>query len=109
LGKPESLEKIRIADLDRIATPSPLRLRVGRYLYEDTPVGQAHIYPIAGSFVQFLVETHGTNKFQALFARTPLVPFGRDAGAHDRWIDVYGISLTDLELQWRSMIVSALS
>jgi hypothetical protein len=108
LGKPESLEKIRLADLDRIATPSPLRLRIGRYLYEDTPVGQAHIYPIAGSFVQFLVETHGMKKFRALFARTPLVPFGRDAGSHDRWIDIYGLSLTDLEQQWRS-IMSALS
>jgi hypothetical protein len=106
LGKPESLEKIRLADLDKIATPSPLRLRVGRYLYENTPVGQAHIYPIVGSFVQFLMEIHGTNKFQALFVRTPLVPFGRDSGAPDRWIDVYGLSLAELELQWRSMIVN---
>jgi hypothetical protein len=105
-GKPESLEEIRLADLDRIGTPSPLRLRVGRYLYEDTPVGQAHIYPIAGSFVQFLIAAHGTDKFQALFARTPLVPFGRDSGVPDRWIDVYGFSLTDLEMQWKSMLVS---
>jgi hypothetical protein len=108
LGKPESFDKIRLADLDRIATPSPLRLRVGRYFYEDSPVGQAHLYPIAGSFVQFLVDTHGTKRFQELFARTPLVPFERDSGAEERWIDVYGLSLADLELQWRS-IVSDLS
>jgi hypothetical protein len=108
LGKPESLEKIHLADLDRIATPSPLRLRVGRYLYENTPAGQAYIYPMAGSFVQFLMEVHGTNKFHGLFARTPLVPFGREAGAPDRWIDVYGLSLAELELQWRSMIVNCL-
>jgi hypothetical protein len=108
LGKPESLEKIHLADLDRIATPSPLRLRVGRCLYDNTPAGQAYIYPLAGSFVQFLIEVHGTNKFRALFERTPLIPFGRDAGAPDRWIDIYGLSLADLELKWRSMVVSCL-
>jgi hypothetical protein len=104
-GKPESLEKIRLADLDKIATPSPLRLRVGRNLYENTPFGQARIYPIAGSFVQFLIETYGTDRFYALFLRTPLLPFRRGAGATDRWKDVYGLSLTDLELRWRSTIV----
>jgi hypothetical protein len=105
-GKPESLEKIRVADLDKIATPSPLRLRVGRYLYDNNPMGQAHIYPLAGSFGQFLIETHGADKFHSLFMQTPLVPFGRDAGSPDRWLDVYGLSLVDLELQWRTIIVN---
>jgi hypothetical protein len=105
-GQPESLEKIRLADLDKIATPSPLRLRVGRDLYENTPVGQAHIYPIAGSFAQFLIETRGTDVFRVLFERTPLIPFDRNPGSPDRWIDVYGVSLGELELEWKSMIVS---
>jgi hypothetical protein len=107
--KAESLEKIRLADLDKIATPSPLRLRVGKDLYENTPVGQAHLYPLAGSFVEFLVETRGIEVFRALFERTPLVPFARDAGSSDRWMDVYGLLLADLELQWKSMIVSCSS
>jgi hypothetical protein len=105
-GNSDSLEKIHLSDLDKIATPSPLRLRVGRVLYENTPVGQAHLYPLAGSFVQFLIEAHGTDKFRALFVRTPLVPFERNAGSPDRWPDVYGFSLADLELQWKSMITS---
>ena len=103
-GRPETIENIHLTDLDKIATPSALRLRVGRYLYDNGPAGQAHIYPIAGSFIQFLIETYGTDRFRALFARTPLVPLARDAGSPDRWIDVYGRSLADLELQWRSMI-----
>jgi hypothetical protein len=37
---------------------------------------------------------------------TPLVPFERDAGSPDRWIEVYGLSLADLEAQWKSLIVS---
>ena len=104
-GKPETMEKIHLTDLDKIATPSALRLRVGRYLYDNGPAGQAHIYPIAGAFIQFLIETYGTDRFRALFVKTPLVPLARDAGSPDRWIDVYGRSLADLELQWRSMIV----
>jgi hypothetical protein len=105
-GKPESLGKVRIAELDKIATPSPLRLRVGRDLYDNTPVGQAHIYSVVGSFAEFLIETRGTDKFHALFERTPLVPFERTPGSDDRWIDVYGLSLADIELEWKSMIVS---
>jgi len=108
-GKAETLERIRIGELDKIATPSPLRLRVGRYLYENTPSGQAHVYPIAGSFVQFLIETYGVDRFRVLFERTPLVVFERNVGSPERWIDVYGLSLSDLERQWRVMIAGGLS
>jgi hypothetical protein len=100
-GSAEGLEKIRIADLDRIATPSPLRLRVGLTLYNDDSVGQGRIYPIAGSFVQFLIERHGMDKFRALFLRTPLRPFERDAGSRERWREIYGTPLEALEEQWR--------
>jgi hypothetical protein len=105
-GKPESLDNIHLADLDKIATPSPLRLRVGRDLYENTPTGQAHLYPIAGSFAQFLIETHGTHMFRALYERTPLLPMERNPGSPDRWVDAYGRSLLELEPEWKSMIVA---
>jgi hypothetical protein len=108
-GTPESLDKIQIGELDKIATPSPLRLRVGRYLYENTPSGQAHVYPIAGSFVQFLIETYGIERFRVLFERTPLVPFERTVGSPDRWIDIYGMSLSDLGRQWRMLIAGGSS
>jgi hypothetical protein len=44
--------------------------------------------------------------FRALFQRTPLIPFERNPGSPDRWIDAYGVSLAELEAQWRSKIVS---
>jgi hypothetical protein len=103
-GDAKSLQKLRLPDLDRIATPSPLRLRVGRILHDNTPGGQAYLYPLAGSFVQFLIETHGTGRFRALYERTPLVPFERNCGSPGRWQEVYGLSLADLELQWKSLI-----
>jgi hypothetical protein len=104
LGKAETLQAIRIGDLDRIATPSPLRLRIGRVLYDNTPSGQAHLYAIAGSFISFVIETHGLDKFHELYTRTPLLPFGREAGPPSRWEDVYGCSLGELEREWRALM-----
>ena len=105
-GDPQSLDNIHLTQLDKIATPSPLRLRIGRDLYDNNPPGQACIYPIVGSFVQFLIETHATDMFRTLFMRTPLAPFERNPGSPNRWIDVYGRSLIELEAEWRSLIAS---
>jgi hypothetical protein len=104
-GDPKSLEQLHLSELDEIATPSPLTLRVGQDLYGEEPRGQARIYSIAGSFVQFLMETRGTEKFGALYEQTPLVPLGQNAGASDRWRNVYDVSLLNLEDEWKSMIV----
>jgi hypothetical protein len=99
-GDARVLENIRLGDLDKIATPSPLRLRVGLTLYQDDPVGQAHIYPIAGAFVKFLIENEGIDKFRELFMLTPLKPFERDSGSPGRWSGVYGTSLRELDARW---------
>jgi hypothetical protein len=108
-ANPKGLEKIHLMDLDKIATPSSLRLRVGLNLYQDDPTGQAHIYPIAGSFIQFLIETHGMERFRTLFMRTPLKPLEREAGSPDRWREVYGASLAELEGSWKSQLVEGLA
>jgi hypothetical protein len=105
-GDPGSLAKIDLAELDKIATPEPLLLTVGRDFYDEDAHGQARIYPIAGSFVQFLIETQGMDKFRTLYARTPLAPLECNAGSPDRWLDAYGLSLAELEGEWKSLIVS---
>jgi hypothetical protein len=104
-GDKQSLEHIHLAELDAIATPSPLTLRVGREVYGEEPRGQAFIYPIAGSFVQFLVETRGMDMFRALYRQTPLVPLAQNAGSPERWLDVYDAALNGLEHEWKAMIV----
>ena len=96
--------QIHLADLDWIATPSPLTLRVGSELYDEDQRGQAFIYPIAGSFVQFLIEAHAIEKFRTLYRQAPLVPLARNVGSLDRWLGAYGLTLADLENQWKSMI-----
>jgi hypothetical protein len=63
---------------------------------------------IASRVVKYLIDGYKIDKFRALYIKTPLVPQQRDAGSPDRWNEVYGLSLTDLELQWKSLI-SALS
>jgi hypothetical protein len=103
-GAAGSLDKLRLVDLDRIATPSPLRLRVGLNLFQDDASGQAHIYPIVGSFARFLIETHGLDRFRNLYDMTPLKPFERNPGPPQRWAEVYGLPLDKLEQEWKSTL-----
>jgi hypothetical protein len=105
-GGNRSLEQIHLADLDAIPTPSPLTLQVGQEVYGEEPRGQAFIYPIAGSFVQFLIETRGIRKLRELYVQTPLVPLTQNAGSPDRWLEVYSVALADLESEWKSMLCS---
>jgi hypothetical protein len=108
---PRGLEPIHFAELDAVATPDPLALSVGQehhgVRYGKNPHEQARIYSLAGSFVQFLIEAYGMDKLRALYMRTPLVPFERAAGSPDRWIEVYGLSLTELEQHWKSLILAS--
>jgi len=103
-GRPDRLAQLHLADLDAIATPNPLALKVGEDLYGEEPRGQARIYPIAGSFVQFLIETRGLKQFRELYERTPLVPFVQAAGSRERWVGAYGVSLAELEGEWKSLV-----
>jgi hypothetical protein len=98
---------VELTELDRIATPAPLTLRIGVKLYGEEPHGQTCIYPLTGSFVQFLIETKGVDAFRALYLQTPLVPFQQEAGLPKRWLDIYGASLADLERDWKALIASA--
>jgi hypothetical protein len=100
------LGQIHLAELDLIPTPNPLTLRVGAELYGEDQRGQAFLYPIAGSFVQFLLETRGVERFRSLYTQTQLLPLVLSAGSLDRWSDVYRMTLADLEDEWKSMIVS---
>lgn len=74
--------------LERVATPTPL---------EET---SKDAYAIAGSFVKFLIEQYGMEKFRALYALTPLVPMQRNAGAAERWQTIYGQSFESLADAW---------
>jgi hypothetical protein len=105
-GDSKALDAVHLGLLDRIATPSGLRLRVGSQLYQIDDVGFAHTYPLAGSFVAFLIEAHGPERFRDLCLRTPLKPFERNAGAPERWSEIYGIPLDAIEREWKVMLVA---
>jgi hypothetical protein len=100
----ECLDSLQLAALDAIGTPSPLTLRLGNVCFGEEPKGQGFIYPIAGSFVQHLIESRGLASFRALYARTPLEPLHQDAGKVSRWAEVYNAPLATLEFEWKSMI-----
>jgi hypothetical protein len=64
----------------------------------------ALIVVVAGSFVRFLVETHGKDKFRRLHALTPFRPGERIVYGPARYRSVYGTSLAGLASQWRAAI-----
>jgi hypothetical protein len=74
--------------LERTPTPNPLE--------SVSPEGEA----IAGSFVKFLIERHGMDKFRALYALTPLAPMQRDPGELARWQQIYGQSFEAIVDAW---------
>ena len=95
------LEQVRLAKLDAIATPSPLTLEVDNGFYGEEPRGQAHLYAVAGSFVQFLIESRGLAEFRKVYEQTPMVPLQKKAGAPGRWAAIYGHSLGELSDEWK--------
>jgi hypothetical protein len=105
-GESARFAALDLAQLDAIATPAPLTLLVGSRLYGEDALGQGHIYPLVGSFVQALIEQHGLAAFEQLYRLTPLVPAALDAGAPERWQQVYGCSFATLEAEWKARIVS---
>lgn len=61
-------------------------------------------YLAAGSFVRFLIERHGMERFGALYELTPLIPNKRAAESPERWRAVYDKSLDELEMSWRQFL-----
>src|SRR5215510_1391349 len=74
--------------LERTPTPNPLE--------SVSKEGEA----IAGSFVKFLIERHGMDKFRTLYALTPLVPMQRNPGEPARWQQIYGESFESIVNVW---------
>jgi hypothetical protein len=84
-----------VAALERVTTPD----RLGA-----SGLSEDEAYLVAGSFVRFLIERHGLDKFRALYAATPLVPRGRNAGDPARWSAVYGVAFAHLVSDWRAAL-----
>jgi hypothetical protein len=78
--------------LERTATPDPLE--------NVSKEGEA----ITGSFVKFLIDRHGMDKFRTLYALTPLAPKQRDAGETARWQRIYGDRFEAIVDDWLTML-----
>ena len=77
-----------VSALERTATPNALE--------SISKEGEA----IAGSFVKFLIERHGMDKFRALYGLTPLTPMQRDPGEPTRWQQIYGETFEAIADAW---------
>jgi len=104
-GKAEIFASVGLGELDATPTPNPLTLAAAGRRYRQQADIQAAIYAIVGSFVEFLIAAQGLERFQRLYRATPLTPGRLEAGATERWSEIYGRSLADLEADWKSLIV----
>jgi hypothetical protein len=105
-GNPAALRTIKLVELDRIPTPNPLTLQVGCDFFGEDRRGQSALYLLAGSFVQFLIDSRGLAKFRSLYQRTPFLPGQQNSSAPERWNDVYGQTLDALEAEWLSLLAN---
>ena len=87
-----SANRALVMALERIPTPNPLEAI------------SAEGETIAGSFVKFLIERHGMDRFRALYALTPLAPMQRDPGEPARWQQIYGDSFEVIMDAWLRML-----
>ncbi len=99
-----ALRAIDLAALDAIPTPNPLMLAAAQQAYAEEHRSQGALYAIAGSFVQFLIEAGGLEKFRALYEATPLIDGALEAGSGERWRAVYAAPLGALATQWKSLL-----
>jgi hypothetical protein len=87
--------KADLAALERLPVPRRLEL---------PGLAPQGAYMVAGSFVRFLIETRGMDKFRTLYEQTPLEVRSRFAGDVNRWQAVYGVPLETLAMEWRQAI-----
>ena len=93
----EHLDSANLSAMDDIATPRPMRT-------QDLDRKEAYI--IAGSFIKFLIKTHGMENFRRLYAMTPMRSYSRNGGSPERWSEIYGVDLKTLENSWKEMVGS---
>jgi len=89
-------ERADIPRFDTAATP--------RRIESASDLGRRPAYLIAGSFVRFLVEAHGKEKFRELYQLTPFQPGVRVFYDKERYRSVYGVGLEALAGQWRNTV-----
>ncbi len=87
------------ADIRRLDTATTPRRLESASQFDRRPT-----YMIAGSFVRFLVETHGKEKFRRLYELTPFRPGERIQYDQTRYRSVYGVGLAGLAQKWRDAI-----
>lgn len=68
---------------------------------EETVVG----YPAAGSFIGFIIDVYGKEKFKELYIHK----YSSDEDKIARWNNVYGKTIQDLESEWHKWLLSKAS
>ncbi len=94
-----------LSKLDLLVTPAALTLDSAAFADLDEKKRDQWSYVVAGSFVRFLIATHGMDKFRALYKATPFEAGRKITRATDNWNEIYSPkTLQSLEADWKAMI-----
>ena len=99
------LPRVELSKLDLFLTPQALTL--DEHVFADLEPNKRDqwSYVVAGSFVRFLIETHGMDKFRALYKATPFEAGRKIKRTKDDWAEIYSPkTLQSLEADWKAMI-----
>jgi hypothetical protein len=99
------LPRVDLSKLDQFLTPRPLTLDPAAFADLEDDKRDQWSYVVAGSFVRFLIETHGMDKFRTLYKATPFEAGRKIRRATDNWSEIYSPkTLQSLEADWKAMI-----
>jgi hypothetical protein len=97
--------RVDFSKLDAFFTPQALTLDENDFAdIKDPNRRDQWSYVVAGSFVRFLIVTHGMDKFRALYKTTPLEAGSKVIRTTDNWNEVYSKTLQSLGANWKAMI-----
>lgn len=106
---PSAFANVKLTMFDGVSTQRNFRLEdhVGLENAIPDPASgpsdrPAYCYLVSASFVKYLMNAYGQDKFQALYNLTPLTPGTATASDPARYQKIYGKLLPELEAEWRN-------
>jgi hypothetical protein len=114
LRNPKAISSVRLESFDKVSLGSNAQLgpqgaELGAQVGLDKAIPdeaqrEAYSYLVSGSFVKFLIRTHGLSKFKALYDKTPMTPGAVTPIDLDRYQPIYGKPLAKLQEEWLSWL-----
>lgn len=104
-----ALGLVKLDDFDRVPVGTGVWLGDNVGLNASIPATserRAYSYLVSASFVKFVVDSYGLDKFHALYELTPLTPAASTQADSGRYKNVFGKFLSALQIEWLGWLES---